>query len=105
MLPQHDFKAAAHVCGRCGARYGQCEHTEVPKPVDMLNRTGRNAPPWTEGEEDLLIDLYCIEGMSIGGIATRLARSKSAVVTRLYDLGLRAEDQGRCGDQAVLPSL
>ncbi len=84
----------AQVCVRCGARYGQCASTETPKPVSLNNRANKRPPAWTEGEDDLLFELYCANGVSITGIANRLARSRSAVLTRLQRHGLRKADHG-----------
>lgn len=44
--------------------------------------------PWTAGEEDLMLELLA-SGMSTGGIAARLSRTKGAIETRLYDVGVR----------------
>lgn len=79
----------AQVCIKCGARYGECKHTRKPEPRGRDGYHRKSALNfWTQGEEDLMLEMLA-DGVSVGGIATRLSRSRAAVMTRLYALGVR----------------
>lgn len=57
-----------------------------PRPITGgLNMNRR----WKAAEDDLAIDLFCLNGVSLGGISTRLSRSRESIRARLIDLGVR----------------
>lgn len=77
-------KADAQVCVTCGARYGRCEHTSTMVPARARQEVSAyHSRRWTEGEDDLLIDMHWLDGASTKAIAQRLTRTISSVENRI----------------------
>lgn len=76
----------AQVCVSCGARHGRCHHTSKLVPVLATHEVNVSNRRWTDGEDDLLIEWYWLEGRSTKTIAQRLTRTVAAVENRIQVL-------------------
>lgn len=85
----HFAEPRSRVCGSCGSRYGLCQHTSMIVPALANSEAGRPNRTWTEGEDDLLTEMYWLEGASTKTIAQRLTRSIAAVDNRINKLKRR----------------